>query len=169
MPYVTVTVCTPGGSTCRDIDHVLVDTGSYGLRLMANAIPPLPLERTTAGAAVGQCVHFAGGYTWGAVRTADVRLSGQALAGLPVQVIGDAEPALSVPPPQCSGTGSNLGARLDANGVLGVGMLRYDCGPACTTSTAPAIYFGCTDSGCTPATVPLPHAGGQSGGRTARP
>lgn len=157
-PYVTVTVCTPGGATCRDIDHVMVDTGSWGLRLQANAIPPelaLPLVRTGSDAPAGQCVQFASGYTWGAVRSADVRLSGQAIADLPVQVIGDRDPALVNVPAQCSSAGSNLGARLDVNGVLGVGMLRYDCGPACTTSTAPGIYFACTDQGCTPATLPL--------------
>ena len=157
-PYVTVTVCVPGGTPCRDIDHVLLDTHSWGLRLAASAVPPelaLPLVRTADGAPIGQCVHFAGGYAWGSVRSADVRLSGESITGLPLQVIGDAEPALAVPPPECRSPGTNLGARLDANGVLGVGMLRYDCGTACTTSTAPAIYFGCTERGCTPATVPL--------------
>ena len=65
-PYVTVTVCTPGGGTCRDIDHVMVDTGSWGLRLQASAIPAdlaLPLVRTGSGAPAGQCVQFASGYT----------------------------------------------------------------------------------------------------------
>src|SRR5665213_1519195 len=31
--FVTITVCAPGSTTsCNTIDHVLVDTGSYGLR-----------------------------------------------------------------------------------------------------------------------------------------
>src|SRR2546421_9341508 len=34
--FTTVTVCVPGTSTCQNIDHVLVDTGSSGLRLLAN-------------------------------------------------------------------------------------------------------------------------------------
>src|SRR5664279_5010150 len=33
--FATVTVCTPGTSTCQTIDHVLVDTGSIGLRLLS--------------------------------------------------------------------------------------------------------------------------------------
>ena len=31
--FVTVTVCIPGGA-CQNIDHVEVDTGSTGLRLL---------------------------------------------------------------------------------------------------------------------------------------
>src|SRR5664279_4686320 len=33
--FVTLSVCAPGTSTCQTIDHVLVDTGSVGLRLLA--------------------------------------------------------------------------------------------------------------------------------------
>ncbi|MGZ5272129.1 MAG: DUF3443 family protein [Ramlibacter sp.] len=157
-PYVTITVCTPGGSVCRDIDHVLLDTGSYGLRLAAAALPAelvLPPLRTADGTPTGQCVHFASGFAWGSVRTADVRLGGQAIAALPVQVIGDTGPAFATPPSQCSSVGANLGARLDANGVLGVGMQRQDCGTACAASASPSIYFGCTEAGCKSAVAPL--------------
>jgi len=35
--YVTITVCIPGTSTCQNIDHVWVDTGSAGLRLITSA------------------------------------------------------------------------------------------------------------------------------------
>src|SRR5512140_2470345 len=37
-PFGTVTVCVPGTSTCQSIDHVLVDTGSFGLRLASSAL-----------------------------------------------------------------------------------------------------------------------------------
>ena len=30
--FTTVTICVPGTTTCQSIDHVLVDTGSSGLR-----------------------------------------------------------------------------------------------------------------------------------------
>ena len=34
--YTTITVCAPGSSTnCQTIDHIEVDTGSYGLRILA--------------------------------------------------------------------------------------------------------------------------------------
>ena len=47
VPYVTVTVCSPNMTTndsCVTIDHVLLDTGSYGLRLLKSklgAVAPL--------------------------------------------------------------------------------------------------------------------------------
>ena len=34
--FTTVTVCAPGTSTCATIPNVLVDTGSYGLRILAS-------------------------------------------------------------------------------------------------------------------------------------
>src|ERR1700675_2199841 len=37
--YVTVKVCAPGsGSQCATIDHVLLDTGSWGLRLVGSVL-----------------------------------------------------------------------------------------------------------------------------------
>ena len=32
--FATVTVCVPGTEDCQSIDHVVVDTGSSGLRLL---------------------------------------------------------------------------------------------------------------------------------------
>src|SRR5471030_3150224 len=78
-PFVSVTVCRPGTTVCQTIDHVLVDTGSYGLRLLGplNSALALPAVNTPSGAAAGECVKFADGYyTWGSVQQADVRLDG---------------------------------------------------------------------------------------------
>src|SRR4051812_33659215 len=36
--FVSVTVCQPGTQNCQAVDHVLVDTGSFGLRLAASAL-----------------------------------------------------------------------------------------------------------------------------------
>ena len=42
-PCVSVTVCVPGTSTCQTIDHLLLDTGSTGLRIFSQALTiPLP-------------------------------------------------------------------------------------------------------------------------------
>ena len=38
IPYTSVTLCQPGTTTCATISNVLVDTGSYGLRIMASAL-----------------------------------------------------------------------------------------------------------------------------------
>ncbi|MGC2819402.1 MAG: DUF3443 family protein, partial [Candidatus Sulfotelmatobacter sp.] len=34
--FVNVTLCVPGTSTCQTIDEVLVDTGSFGLRIVSS-------------------------------------------------------------------------------------------------------------------------------------
>ena len=37
--YVTVRVCVPGSTTqCANVDHVLLDTGSWGLRLVRSVL-----------------------------------------------------------------------------------------------------------------------------------
>ena len=37
--YVTVKVCVPGSqSQCTSVDHVLLDTGSFGLRLVRSVL-----------------------------------------------------------------------------------------------------------------------------------
>jgi hypothetical protein len=156
-PFVTVTVCQPGTSTCVDVDHVLVDTGSSGLRLAASALPPavaLPLL-TTGGAPVGQCAHFSSGFSWGAVRQADVRLGGEVAPGISIQVVDDPAAPFAAVPADCTATGRNIGAGRGARGILGVGLFDRDCGTACEVSTAPAVYFACGDSGCTSARVPV--------------
>lgn len=153
-PYVTVTVCQPGTATCQDIDHVLVDTGSTGLRLTGAAAASLALPGITSasGATLAECGHFASGYTWGAVRRADIRLASQTAGNVPIQVIGDA----SVPtvPTACSGTGQRLDPAGAAKGILGVGLFVQDCGLACeVNSPPPPIYFGCTGDTCVVARV----------------
>ncbi|RYF36373.1 MAG: DUF3443 family protein, partial [Comamonadaceae bacterium] len=69
-PYVSVTVCAPGTDVCQVLEHVLVDTGSSGLRIFGSSLPArvaLP-PATTGGLPVSECMQFASGYTWGTVR-----------------------------------------------------------------------------------------------------
>jgi hypothetical protein len=156
-PFVSVTVCAPGKTTCQTIDHVLVDTGSYGLRLTASVLDPalvLPLVSTTAGAPVGECAHFVDGFAWGSVRRADIKLASEVASAIPVQVVGDTDAAFANVPAACSNTGGNFGSGLGANGILGVGLFAQDC-PTCVASAAPAVYFACSPSGCTSTALPL--------------
>ena len=160
MPFVSVTVCSPGTGTCRSVDRVLVDTGSTGLRLIASAFGAgvdLPVVTNAAGGPVGECAQFASGFAWGSVRRADVRLAGETANGISVQLIGDTAAPFNTIPASCSSTGSDLGtvSTLGANGILGAGMTVKDCGSTCTTSTAPRIYYACSAAGCTPTLLPL--------------
>ena len=158
-PFVSVTVCRPGTSVCQTIDHVLLDTGSYGLRLITSLDSALALPAVTsnAGAAVGECGQFVSGYTWGAVVQADVKLGGETAPAQSIQVVGQAPGGVATAPTSCSSVGSNIGtvAAMGANGVLGVGLFKEDCGPACASSAVSATYYACTGSACTPTTMPL--------------
>jgi hypothetical protein len=156
-PYVAVTLCVPGTDLCQTLDHVLVDTGSVGLRIAASALrADLPLPPVTVGGApVGECMQFASGYAWGSVRQADLRLSGERAASIPVQVIDETGPVFGTVPAACARSGINLMQLLDAKAVLGLGMHRQDCGSACATSGAPGIYFACGPGGCATTALPL--------------
>jgi hypothetical protein len=155
--YVTVKLCAAGSKTqCASIDHVLLDTGSWGLRLVGSVLKAngvaLAAETDGQGLAIEECVTFGGGQTWGPVALADVSLAGESAAKLPVQVMDDA--GTSAPPPATCGAGGTLingVSGFNANGVLGIGVFAQDCGAACVSAAAPLpIYYGCTAAGvCT--------------------
>lgn len=60
--YTSVTICKPGSTTlCKTIDHVLVDTGSVGLRLLASEVPAdlqLSAAKNTNGNVLLGCAIF---------------------------------------------------------------------------------------------------------------
>lgn len=157
--FTSVTVCVPGSATdCATVDHVQVDTGSSGLRIMASRLPAsvvLPQQTDGSGNyAIAECAQFADGYAWGPVKTADVKIAGEEAAALPIQVIGDA--AFATVPDNCSsyGPAENTVATFGANGVLGVGEFLQDCGSICATSAANGFYYPCPVSGgCLAASV----------------
>lgn len=158
--FASVTVCAPGGTSCQVIDHVLVDSGSVGLRVFASVLStPLAQalrQQSAAGTnAIGECMQFADGFTWGPVRQAALRVAGKSVDNLAVQVMGDS----SFPdiPSDCASTGASINtpSSFGANGVLGIGVFLQDCGSACTQSSATGIYYACTASSCQPTTLPL--------------
>lgn len=166
VPYVSVTVCRPGTTICQTIDHVLLDTGSFGLRLLASSLDAnlaLPAVRAPSGAEAGECGKFISGYTWGAVRRADVRMADETAPAIPVQVIGDAGASFAATPASCSSAGNNLGslAALGARGVLGVGLFEHDCGDACARAAISGTYYACsagaagTGASCAASAMPL--------------
>jgi hypothetical protein len=161
--YVTVKVCVPGSTTqCANIDHVLLDTGSWGLRLVSSVLTAnginLSAERDAQNQAIEECVTFGGGQTWGPVALADVYMAGESAAKLPLQVMDD-NSAAAPAPATCGANGTLINdvSGFGANGVLGVGVFVQDCGAACVNAAAPLpIYFGCAASGvCTAENVAL--------------
>jgi hypothetical protein len=156
--FTTVTVCAPGSTTnCQTIDHIQVDTASFGLRILAPVLTlNLPVQTATDGNSLVECTVFADGYSWGPIELADMQIAGEAAASLPIQVIGD--PRFASVPSDCSGAGpteENTVATFGANGILGIGVFAQDCGPACVTTPNPQDYYSCTATACQPTTVPL--------------
>jgi hypothetical protein len=157
--YTTVTVCVPGTTTCQSIDHIQVDTGSYGLRLLASQVTlSLPVNTSTSGASLVECTTFVDGYSWGPVSRVDVQISGESAHSVPVQLIGDNRFPASTVPVDCSSSGPTIEdtvAQFGANGILGVGPFVQDCGSACVNTAQPATYYSCTQAVCSATTVPL--------------
>ena len=155
--FTTVTVCVPGSTTsCQTIDHIQVDTASYGLRILAPALTlSLPVQTMTNGDSLVECTQFVDGYSWGPVASADVQISGETAHSVPVQVIGD--PSFTNIPAACSGTGTeeDTVAAFGANGILGVGVFAQDCGAGCVSTVDNGDYYACTSTQCQPTTAAL--------------
>jgi hypothetical protein len=132
MPYVTVTVCSPGTQHCQSINNVLLDTGSTGLRLFANQIDPavtLPPHRIGDSSTISECAQFLSMVAWGSVRQADVVLGGERAAAVPIQLMDAnfaALPSDCGDAPLVSTTTSSRTKSLYANGILGVGLFVND-------------------------------------------
>jgi hypothetical protein len=160
VPFTAVTVCVSGTSNCQTIDHVLVDTGSVGLRLLAAGAAggqlnlPLPPHINLVDLnPMYECAPFVSGFLWGPVVEGDLLTlpdgSGEQASNIEIQVVGQAgQPA----PSSCSSSGVDLGTlqALGANGILGIGVFSEDCGVWCQGYWGlPYIYYSCTSAGCT--------------------
>src|SRR5579863_10314000 len=156
-PFVTIKICAPGSTTtCQTIDHVEVDTGSSGVRILSSVLT-ISLPAVMSGSStVAECLQFADGSAFGPLATADLTLptSGKSAAGLTVQVIGASGYTV---PADCPGTQEDTVAAFGANGIIGVGPFMQDCGPACVgeTTPLPGTYYTCTGGTCTGSNLPV--------------
>jgi hypothetical protein len=160
--FTSITVCVPNSNTCQTIDHVLVDTGTSGLRLLSSVLTvPLPQQNDSSGNPLDECMLFVEGYGWGPVTLADISIAGEKASSAPVQVM---IPASSSPPVPSSCSSRSMGANegnsvsaLGANGILGIGLFQQDCGTTCATGNGaiPPVYYDCPSSGCNPTFVTL--------------
>lgn len=161
QPLVDVTVCQPGSTTqCRTVQNVLLDTGSYGLRLFASDIGSVGLSQSTAnGAPLSECVIFGTGFTWGGVYLADVKLGNLVASNIPIQSIQSSSGGI---PTACSTQGVtqiSQASQLGASGILGVGAFPNDCGSSCVTNNSgnspPNYYTYANGFYSAPSSVPL--------------
>jgi hypothetical protein len=160
--FTTVTVCVPGStSDCQTIDHVLVDTGSSGLRLLGSVLTlSLPAFTNDSGVGLAECQQFISGSIWGPLRSADFKIANEQASNIPIQVIEESTYPM---PSDCTGTDISSPELLGANGNLGLSSIAQDCGPPCAAalgphSENPGLYYACasaTADGCQAAAVPL--------------
>ena len=163
--FTSVTICNPGTTTCQTIDGILVDTGSFGLRILSSAITLTGLQTLTSGSStLYNCINFAdSSFLWGAAEVADVQMANELASSATIQVIFD--PTDFTIPANCSNGGideDNLQA-LGANGILGVGPEPVDCGLACDPSGGnqfppEPFYYLCSSgagASCQPSFVTL--------------
>lgn len=157
-PYVSVMVCDTQNN-CQDIDHVLLDTGSTGLRIMPGVLNlKLPAQVYTNGDPVAECMQFGAGYFWGAQRIATIKMAGEVAANIPVTVAGDSSIPVSAPP-GCAAKSSNaIDGLPEFKGILGIGPQKTDCGISCEQSNAAQMYFSChggRTGSCNAVTMPI--------------
>lgn len=159
--FTSVTVCVPSTSNCQTINGVLVDTGSYGLRLLSSAgggalTLSLP-QQTSSGNPIGECAGFVSAFTWGPIKTADITISGEHAGNVPIQVV---DPTFSTVPEPCKNGGvreNDTLQTLGANGILGIGAFAQDCGSQCTLTgmSNPNWYYSCAGNSCQVIPMPL--------------
>jgi hypothetical protein len=152
--YATVKVCHPASGACVDIDHVQVDTGSVGLRVLAskvkslnlppNEISPIPNVMNTY-----ECYPFVIGGLWGANAKAVVGLGLQKTGQVAIQLIEDDPAAPLQATADCVRAADNnvlsSAGALGSNGILGVGSTNLDCGGGCLGGGNGSFvqYYGC--------------------------
>ena len=77
QPCVSVTVCsTSGASNCETINGILLDTGSFGLRIFKQKLGSVSLTQVASGSgSLAEVVEYADGSSdWGPVQLANVIL-----------------------------------------------------------------------------------------------
>lgn len=157
--FASITLCTPGSTTqCEVIDHLQVDTGSTGVRILAAALSgkaaPIAITDASSGNPLRECVQFADGYSWGSLVSADLVIGTRTVHGVPLHIIGDSSSG-SAPATCVSGPEEDTITAFGANGVIGVGNFLQDCGEACANSTIAATYYVCPAGTCSSVSVPL--------------
>jgi hypothetical protein len=153
-PCTSVTVCIPGTTNCQKIDNILVDTGSYGLRIFSQAMignlcTGLPLVTDNSGRTVGECALFGSAADWGPVMNADVQLGSEPVVNTSIQVIN----RNFAPAPNGCASSDTSPQEAYFNGILGVGLKPQDC-PDCATHNTEQ-YYGCAGGNCTGTLMPL--------------
>lgn len=160
-PCISVTICVPGTTTCQTIDNILVDTGSYGLKIFKSLIT-IPLSTIQiAGGDLANCTGYLDGSGhWGPMQTADVILGNKKASNVPMVAL-DASYFNAQAKSKCATSPDSSPADAGFNGIIGVGGFVHDCdvGSAgspndCALSAVPKSYFRCSGATCVSTITP---------------
>lgn len=151
-PCVSVTICTPGTSTCQTINDILLDTGSFGLRIFKQTLNVSLPQATVNSRLLAECVQFADGSSlWGPVQTAGVILGNEPSVDVPVHVIDSTFGTLPFVCQNANKSPDDAGY----NGILGVGFFAEDCGSICEISANNRMYYSCNGTLCRGTSIAL--------------
>ncbi|MBF0457673.1 MAG: DUF3443 domain-containing protein [Nitrospirae bacterium] len=163
-PCVSVTVCTPGTSTCQTINDILLDTMSTGLRIFKSVLSVTLTPVTVSSGTLAECYGYGDGSAdWGYVATASVKLGGESAVTVPVHVIDSSfDSTFSGIPGGSSGCILSQNPYVDTspqeagfNGILGVNVSPQDCGSDCVNSANNQLYYSCAGNRCSGTSVTL--------------
>lgn len=127
-PFVTVTLCVPGTDTCQTIDHVLLDSGSDGLRVPASVLKNAAMypQLTFDNQPLYTCANYAAGYDFGSMNLTDVVWGGETAKSVPFQIIDDSQPQVGIPA-SCDATGNYFDfVAAGQNAIIGVRNSVFD-------------------------------------------
>jgi hypothetical protein len=146
-PCVTVTICQPGTNNCDTVNNVLLDTGSFGLRIFGSLLPNTNNSLTavtSSGSNVSECVTYADGTgNWGPIKLANVTLNTTTTTSpVPIQII---DTSTGIQQKCSSAVNVSTPTSFQVNGILGVGPLQTDQGFG--------SYYTCNSSSCSSSTV----------------
>ncbi len=157
-PTVSVTICNSASGQCQSVDNILLDTGSYGLRIFSSVVTiPLPVEPSGLGQ-LAECQVFADNTgEWGPVVTATVTLGDKSettKSPVPLQLINANFPGSSNCSSQATAGLDQSPSQTGYNGILGIGPFKQDCGTACAADGM-GVYWSCKGGTCTSAPTSL--------------
>ncbi|MFM6928688.1 MAG: DUF3443 family protein [Bdellovibrio sp.] len=153
-PCISVTICEPGSTVhCQTIKNILVDTGSYGLKIFSSLIT-LSLPQIQIGNDdLANCTGYLDGSGhWGPMKYADVKLGNLTAPSIPIVAL-DATYYSAQAKANCTAVPDSSPAVAGFNGIIGVGGFVHDCDVGsngvlndCALQAVPKSYYTCSES-----------------------
>lgn len=152
-PCISVTICEPGTTNCQTINNILVDTGSYGLKVF-NSLISVSLPQIKIGSDdLANCTGYLDGSGhWGPMKYADVKLGNLTASSIPIVAL-DVTYYNAEAKANCADDPDSSPAVAGFNGIIGVGGFVHDCDVDsngvvndCALKAQRKIYYTCSET-----------------------